>query len=145
MNFAHDTAADRRLGAAAGGGFRRRLTGAWQAYWEWQRRRTTVRILSSLDERTLKDIGINPSEITSYAYGDPDHRRARCAASWQPQLAWLATWSYFTTASWRASCARLTPGRAPICPMISAAARLPSRPAVARSSPLLMPKSKPAA
>ena len=83
MNFAHGTAADRRLGAAAGGGFKRRLAGAWQAYWEWQRRRATVRILSSLDERTLKDIGINPSEITSYAYGDPDHRRARCAASWR--------------------------------------------------------------
>jgi uncharacterized protein YjiS (DUF1127 family) len=83
MNFAHVTGAGRRLGAAAGWGFKRRLVGAWQAYWQWQRRRTTVRILSSLDERTLRDIGINPSEITSYAYGDPDHRRRRCVESWR--------------------------------------------------------------
>jgi uncharacterized protein YjiS (DUF1127 family) len=59
------------------------LRTAWRAYWEWQRRRTTVRILSALDERTLRDIGIHPSEITSYAYGDPDHRRRSCEASWR--------------------------------------------------------------
>jgi uncharacterized protein YjiS (DUF1127 family) len=62
---------------------RRRLGGAWQAYWIWQRRRTTVRILASLDDRTLRDIGIHPSEITSYAYGDPDQRRRICEESWR--------------------------------------------------------------
>lgn len=56
---------------------------AWRAYWDWQRQRTTVRILSALDDRTLRDIGIDPSEITSYAYGDPDHRRRRCEAGWR--------------------------------------------------------------
>ena len=60
-----------------------RVRAAWCAYWQWQRRRTTVRILSALDERTLRDIGIHPSEISSYAYGDPDQRRCRCAASWR--------------------------------------------------------------
>jgi len=59
------------------------LVRAWQAYWAWQQRRTTVRILSSLDERTLRDIGINPSEITSYAYGDPEQRRRTCTSSWR--------------------------------------------------------------
>jgi hypothetical protein len=45
-----------------------------------------VRILSALDERTLRDIGINPSEITSYAYGNPEDRRRTCRASWQLNL-----------------------------------------------------------
>ena len=83
MTRAH--AIDRGLGRGSrlAPALKRRLAGAWQAYWEWQRRRTTVRILSALDERTLRDIGINPSEITSYAYGDPEQRRRRCEASWR--------------------------------------------------------------
>jgi uncharacterized protein YjiS (DUF1127 family) len=83
MTCAHMTYRRRRLGFAAGVGLKRSLQRAWQGYWEWQRRRTTVRILSALDERTLRDIGISPSEITSYAYGDPEQRRRRCEASWR--------------------------------------------------------------
>jgi uncharacterized protein YjiS (DUF1127 family) len=83
MTCAHTTYRRRRLGFAVGVGLKDRLYQVWQAYWEWQGRRTTVRILSALDERTLRDIGINPSEITSYAYGDPEQRRRRCEASWR--------------------------------------------------------------
>jgi uncharacterized protein YjiS (DUF1127 family) len=83
MTCAHITYRRRRLGLAVGVGRKGRLQRVWRAYWEWQRRRATVRILSALDERTLRDIGINPSELTSYAYGDPDQRRRRCEASWR--------------------------------------------------------------
>jgi uncharacterized protein YjiS (DUF1127 family) len=83
MTSAHAICRRRRRASGLGVALQSRLRGAWQAYWEWQRRRTTVRILSALDERTLRDIGINPSEITSYAYGDPEHRRRRCQANWR--------------------------------------------------------------
>jgi uncharacterized protein YjiS (DUF1127 family) len=83
MTCAHMTYRRRRIGLALGVSLKGRLHRVWQGYWEWQRRRTTVRILSALDERTLRDIGISPSEITSYAYGDPDQRRRRCEASWR--------------------------------------------------------------
>jgi uncharacterized protein YjiS (DUF1127 family) len=83
MTFTHMTYRRRRLGFGLGAGLKARLQRIWQGYWEWQRRRTTVRILSALDERTLRDIGISPSEITSYAYGDPEQRRRRCEASWR--------------------------------------------------------------
>jgi uncharacterized protein YjiS (DUF1127 family) len=83
MTSTHVISHGRRRASTLGMALTNRLRTAWRAYWEWQRRRTTVRILSALDERTLKDIGIDPSEITSYAYGDPDHRRRRCEASWR--------------------------------------------------------------
>lgn len=83
MSSAHVTSAARRRRLATGLSFRAALARAWQVYWDWQRRRTTVRILASLDERTLKDIGISPSEITSYAYGDPEQRRRTCTQSWR--------------------------------------------------------------
>jgi len=83
MTSTHVIASARRLGSGTGSRLRRGLCGAWRAYWDWQRRRTTVRILSALDDRTLKDIGINPSEITSYAYGHPDHRRRTCELGWR--------------------------------------------------------------
>jgi len=81
MTSAHVTCTARR--ATAGAALKARLVRGWQAYWAWQQRRTTVRILSSLDERTLRDIGINPSEISSYAYGDPEQRRRTCTSSWR--------------------------------------------------------------
>jgi uncharacterized protein YjiS (DUF1127 family) len=83
MTTAHVLGDRRRRVATLGVALKSRLRKAWRTYWEWQRRRTTVRILSALDERTLRDIGIDPSEITSYAYGDPDHRRRRCEVSWR--------------------------------------------------------------
>jgi uncharacterized protein YjiS (DUF1127 family) len=54
---------------------------AWRAYWEWRARRMTVMILSSLDARTLHDIGISPSEIESLVRCTAGHRR-RYDARW---------------------------------------------------------------
>ena len=54
----------------------------WRAYWQRRARRATVLLLASLDERTLRDIGLSPSEIASVVYGSPDRRRryeAGCA------------------------------------------------------------------
>jgi len=49
---------------------------AWRRYWMQRAQRATVLILQSLDDRTLRDIGISPSEIESCVYGEvPDRRR----------------------------------------------------------------------
>jgi uncharacterized protein YjiS (DUF1127 family) len=54
---------------------------AWRAYWERHARKATVLILSSLDARTLRDIGISPSEIESLVRCGHDRRR-RYDAAW---------------------------------------------------------------
>lgn len=55
---------------------------SWYAYWDWRAREATVMILRSLDERTLRDIGINPSEIQSCVYGKGGDRRRRYDDTW---------------------------------------------------------------
>jgi uncharacterized protein YjiS (DUF1127 family) len=50
------------------------LRRAWYAVRNWYARRLTIKILSALDERTLRDIGIAPSEIASVVHGRPDER-----------------------------------------------------------------------
>ncbi|MFZ1104995.1 MAG: DUF1127 domain-containing protein [Hyphomicrobiaceae bacterium] len=55
---------------------------AWRAYWDWRARRVTVMILSSLDARTLRDIGISPGEIESLVQCHDDRRHRRYDASW---------------------------------------------------------------
>jgi uncharacterized protein YjiS (DUF1127 family) len=45
----------------------------------WQARRQALRQLYLLDRRTLKDIGIDRSELESIAYGE-GHGRRRCHA-----------------------------------------------------------------
>jgi uncharacterized protein YjiS (DUF1127 family) len=42
-----------------------RASGLLRTYLDRRAQRATVRILQSLDTRTLKDIGIDPSEISS--------------------------------------------------------------------------------
>lgn len=50
-----------------------RLTGSLERAWQWYRarqvERTTIHALGSLDDRTLKDIGLDRSEIESVVYG----------------------------------------------------------------------------
>jgi uncharacterized protein YjiS (DUF1127 family) len=62
-----------------------RVTGlvrkAWRAYWDWRARRLTVMLLSSLDARTLHDIGVSPGEIESLVRCGGSHRR-RYDAAW---------------------------------------------------------------
>ena len=52
-----------------------RIERVWVAYWSGRARRAAVLVLHSLDGRTLKDIGIDRSEIESVIYGQPDDRR----------------------------------------------------------------------
>jgi uncharacterized protein YjiS (DUF1127 family) len=54
----------------------------WRTYWERRARRATVLILCSLDERTLHDIGISPSEIESCVYSRSGDRLRRYHESW---------------------------------------------------------------
>jgi uncharacterized protein YjiS (DUF1127 family) len=53
-----------------------------RAYWRRRVERATVFILHSLDDRTLKDIGIDRSEIESVVYSACEERGAgdRCSA-----------------------------------------------------------------
>jgi uncharacterized protein YjiS (DUF1127 family) len=61
----------------------RSIRRAWRAYWDWRARKATILILSSLDRRTLHDIGINQSEIESLVNGCGDgDRRRRYDAAW---------------------------------------------------------------
>ena len=54
---------------------------AWRSYWDWRARQVTIVLLSSLDSRTLHDIGISPSEIESLVWSGCDRCR-RYDASW---------------------------------------------------------------
>ena len=54
-----------------------RIAKAWRAYWQRRARRVTVELLHSLDDRTLRDIGVGRDEITSLVYGRRGDR-TRC-------------------------------------------------------------------
>jgi uncharacterized protein YjiS (DUF1127 family) len=57
------------------------IRSAWRAYWMRRARKVTTLLLSSLDRRTLHDIGIDPSEIELLVHGGND--RCRCYdATW---------------------------------------------------------------
>ena len=73
-------------GAGEGSGLRRArevLTRAWYSYWNARAKRATVLVLNALDDRTLKDIGIDRSEIESIArrHDASDRRITMCARS----------------------------------------------------------------
>jgi uncharacterized protein YjiS (DUF1127 family) len=48
---------------------------AWSAYWQRRAQAATMAVLSSLDDRTLKDLGLHRSEIGSLVYGTRRERR----------------------------------------------------------------------
>lgn len=55
---------------------------AWVTWHHKRAQRKTVRILHGLDCRTLKDIGVAPSEIESIVYGDPRERTRPYRGDW---------------------------------------------------------------
>jgi uncharacterized protein YjiS (DUF1127 family) len=75
------TAGSPTTGAADSGRDAGYVRKAWRAYWDWRARRLTVMMLSSLDARTLHDIGISPSEIESLVRCSAGRRR-RYDAGW---------------------------------------------------------------
>ena len=65
-SFSPATAAPDRVGAGTrGNGFFARY---WHAFWERRARYATEALLHSLDDRTLKDIGLSRGEIGSVVY-----------------------------------------------------------------------------
>jgi uncharacterized protein YjiS (DUF1127 family) len=50
------------------------LQRAWRNYWRRRAARATLQILHALDDRTLKDIGIDRSEIESVVCSAPRER-----------------------------------------------------------------------
>lgn len=50
---------------------------AWTRYWTRRAARATAGILSALDDRALKDIGLDRSEIDSVVYGECGRRERR--------------------------------------------------------------------
>lgn len=46
----------------------------WDRFRAWRARRETLRALYSLDNGTLRDLGITPREIDSLVYGDSSDR-----------------------------------------------------------------------
>jgi uncharacterized protein YjiS (DUF1127 family) len=50
---------------------------AWSAYWARRTEHATVAILHALDDRALKDLGLDRSEIESVVYGERGCRGAR--------------------------------------------------------------------
>jgi uncharacterized protein YjiS (DUF1127 family) len=48
-------------------------------YSEHRKKRRALAELRSVDPRTLKDMGIDRSEVTSIVYGNPKGRRRACA------------------------------------------------------------------
>ena len=46
----------------------------WETYWARRAQRASVHLLSSLDDRTLQDIGVNRSEIESVVYAKSGER-----------------------------------------------------------------------
>lgn len=45
----------------------------WRAYWRWRYRQMTLRLLRSMDERLLRDIGINPAGLQSFLAKSKPH------------------------------------------------------------------------
>ena len=61
-----------------------RIAKAWRTYWQWRARRATLDLLHSLDDRTLRDIGVGRNEVTSLVYGRPGDRTRCYEETWRP-------------------------------------------------------------
>jgi uncharacterized protein YjiS (DUF1127 family) len=59
------------------------LIDVWRAYWVYRARRASIVLLSSLDDRTLADIGLGRSEIESVVRQKSRMRLRHYAPDWQ--------------------------------------------------------------
>jgi uncharacterized protein YjiS (DUF1127 family) len=59
------------------------IKGLWRAYWERRARKASIMLLSSLDNRTLDDIGLDRSEIQSFVYDRSKERLRRYQPTWE--------------------------------------------------------------
>ena len=66
--------------AARGG---RIVARQWNAFWDRRARQATVDLLHTLDDRTLRDIGISRGEIVSVVYGRRGERRRCYDEAWR--------------------------------------------------------------
>jgi uncharacterized protein YjiS (DUF1127 family) len=57
---------------------------AWSCYWTRRAANATVAILHTLDDRALKDIGLDRSEIESVVYGDGSGCRGSAPGARKP-------------------------------------------------------------
>jgi uncharacterized protein YjiS (DUF1127 family) len=55
----------------------------WRAYWARRARRASIVLLSSLDDRTLADIGLARCEIEGVVREKSKHRLRHYAPDWQ--------------------------------------------------------------
>jgi uncharacterized protein YjiS (DUF1127 family) len=67
--------------ATLAGRIRRAARSVWRSYWRRRAERATLFMLHSLDDRTLKDIGIDRSEIESVTCGPYTRHPGRSDAS----------------------------------------------------------------
>ena len=68
---------------AASQGLAESIKGLWRAYWERRARKASIMLLSSLDNRTLDDIGLDRSEIQSFVYDSSKERLRRYQPTWE--------------------------------------------------------------
>jgi uncharacterized protein YjiS (DUF1127 family) len=57
------------------------LRSMWTAYWAYKAEQATAFVLHSLDDRTLKDIGMDRSEIESVVHNPSSDRRVTLRAA----------------------------------------------------------------
>jgi uncharacterized protein YjiS (DUF1127 family) len=75
MNIALTAQTYSRTGAFLGAAFAKRIS----EMRERSKQKQQARSLRSLDDRTLRDMGVDRSEIISIVYADPDERRINYA------------------------------------------------------------------
>jgi uncharacterized protein YjiS (DUF1127 family) len=83
MTRAYQVATGGRSLATLAGGAGDKIAGAWRRYWQRRAKRATVELLHSLDDRTLRDIGLSRCEITSVVYGRAGERTRCYEEAWR--------------------------------------------------------------
>ena len=68
---------------ASGHGLAQAVNRLWRSYWERRARKASIFLLSSLDNRTLEDIGMHRSEIESFVHNRSKERLRRYETSWE--------------------------------------------------------------